>query len=74
MSQTQQTNEDTVTDTAMRPITAHDRCDRCGHAAAIAVEVHGVEFTFCSHHYNDSEAGLAAKGAVITADRRSEIK
>lgn len=57
-----------------RTITAHDRCDGCGHAAAVAVMLGDSELLFCAHHYNAAEVKLAALGAVLTGDRRHDIK
>lgn len=74
MDTTKRVELDDITFTPTRDITAHDRCDSCGHAAAVAVAVLGTELLFCGHHYTKSEPGLAAKGAVVTGDRRSEIK
>lgn len=41
------------------PLTAHDRCDRCG-AQAYYVTAHGpTSMMWCNHHYRKNEAHLA---------------
>ncbi|MDT4939146.1 MAG: hypothetical protein QOG80_2817 [Pseudonocardiales bacterium] len=41
------------------PLTATDRCDRCGAQAYVrATMPSGSELLFCSHHWHDNEAAL----------------
>lgn len=48
------------------PLTAADRCDRCGAAARVrAVLASGGELLFCQHHANEYAAGLAELAAKI---------
>ena len=48
------------------PLTAVDRCDRCGAAAKVrAVLPAGGELLFCRHHYNSHEARLAELSAIV---------
>ena len=48
------------------PLTASDRCDRCGAAAKVrAVLPNGGELLFCRHHFNEHEARLVDLGATI---------
>jgi ribosomal protein L37E len=48
------------------PLTAADRCDRCGAQAYMrATMVSGAELYFCAHHAREYEAGLRAVEADI---------
>ncbi len=50
------------------PLTAADRCDRCGAAARMRVTLpSGGELLFCSHHGHEHEARLREQGASIDA-------
>ena len=40
------------------PLTAADRCDRCGAAALHRVEFVASELLFCGHHYRQHEDRL----------------
>ncbi len=43
----------------LRPLTAHDRCDRCGAQAYVrATLLSGGELLFCGHHYAQHEANI----------------
>jgi hypothetical protein len=70
---------------ATSPLTAADRCDRCGAQAYVrAVMGSGFELLFCAHHWRDNEARLrevaidihdesprlADVPAIATADER----
>jgi hypothetical protein len=49
-----------------KPLTALDRCDRCGAQAYIrAILPVGGELLFCAHHGRQHVAALRAKGAEI---------
>ncbi|MFN2517670.1 MAG: hypothetical protein ABR604_01310 [Jatrophihabitantaceae bacterium] len=51
---------------AAGPLTATDRCDRCGAQAYVrATLVSGSELLFCAHHWHDNEVRLRAIGATI---------
>lgn len=51
---------------AASPLTATDRCDRCGAQAYVrATMISGSELLFCAHHWHDSEARLREIGATI---------
>lgn len=53
-------------------LTAADRCDRCGAAAAVRVVLgNGGELLFCSHHANAHSARLEELAAVVH-DGRAE--
>ena len=55
------------------PLTAVDRCDRCGAAAKVrAILPAGGELLFCRHHYNSHEARLAELSAIVE-DSASEF-
>ena len=48
------------------PLTAADRCDRCGAAAKVrAILPEGGELLFCRHHFNDHEARLVELSAIV---------
>ena len=50
------------------PLTAADRCDRCGAAARVRVTLSsGGELLFCNHHGNEHEARLRELDATIDA-------
>jgi hypothetical protein len=41
------------------PLTAADRCDRCGAQAYVrATMVSGSELLFCAHHWHENESAL----------------
>lgn len=40
------------------PLTAADRCDRCGAQARVRVLLAGGELLFCQHHARAHEAAL----------------
>lgn len=51
---------------ASAPLTAADRCDRCGARAYIRVSLPGSgELLFCAHHGRTHEAALRAHAAEI---------
>ncbi len=57
------------------PLTATDRCDRCGAQAYIrATLASGSELLFCAHHAREYDNGLRAIEADIynEADRLAE--
>lgn len=41
------------------PLTADDRCDRCGARAQQRVQLKTGELLFCGHHYTEHSAKLA---------------
>lgn len=48
------------------PLTAQDRCDRCGAQAYVrAVLTNGGELVFCSHHHREFATGLKAASIAI---------
>jgi hypothetical protein len=48
------------------PLTATDRCDRCGAQALVrATMTSGAELLFCAHHGREYELGLRAVDADI---------
>jgi len=48
------------------PLTAQDRCDRCGAQAYVrAVLASGGELIFCSHHHREFSDGLKAAAVAI---------
>ncbi|MCW2646677.1 MAG: hypothetical protein QOF87_753 [Pseudonocardiales bacterium] len=51
---------------AASPLTATDRCDRCGAQAYVrATMISGSELLFCAHHWHDNEPRLREIGATI---------
>jgi hypothetical protein len=56
-----------MTSMIVSPLTAADRCDRCGAQACVrATMVSGAELMFCAHHGREYEAGLRAVEADVT--------
>jgi hypothetical protein len=54
----------------VRPLTATDRCDRCGAQAYVrAVMTSGSELLFCAHHWHDNEDRLREVSAAIHDER-----
>ncbi|GAA4815669.1 DUF7455 domain-containing protein [Tomitella cavernea] len=50
------------------PLTAADRCDRCGAGAKVRVTLpSGGELLFCRHHGNEHETRLREIEATIDA-------
>lgn len=48
------------------PLTAQDRCDRCGAQAYVrAVLASGSDLIFCSHHHREFAVGLKAASIAI---------
>ncbi|MCG2799758.1 MAG: hypothetical protein L6367_14635 [Cellulomonas sp.] len=42
-----------MTPEQMAPLSAADRCDRCGAQAYVRVSLAGGELLFCAHHYRE---------------------
>ncbi|MFT4127826.1 MAG: hypothetical protein QM662_16555 [Gordonia sp. (in: high G+C Gram-positive bacteria)] len=56
------------------PLTASDRCDRCGAAAKVrAILPKGGELLFCRHHFNDHEARLVQLSATVVDDSAKQL-
>ncbi|NLU81383.1 hypothetical protein [Rhodococcus sp. HNM0569] len=56
------------------PLTAADRCDRCGAGARVrALLPGGGELLFCGHHANEHEERLREVKATIVADERAAV-
>jgi hypothetical protein len=50
------------------PLTAADRCDRCGAGARVrALLTSGGELLFCQHHANEHSDRLRAMNATIVS-------
>ncbi len=49
--------------TSTTPLTAQDRCDRCGAQAYVRVTLPVGELLFCAHHW--SRHGEALKGQAV---------
>jgi hypothetical protein len=55
-----------VTATLASPLTAADRCDRCGAQAYVRVLLSsGGELMFCAHHGREHAPALAERSAVV---------
>ena len=58
-----------------QPLTAADRCDRCGAQAYVRVVMSsGGELMFCAHHYRQHEAKLLFSGARVLLDQRGKLR
>ena len=47
------------------PLTALDRCDRCGAAAKVRAVLPGGELYFCGHHARKAGGNLVLKSIVV---------
>lgn len=55
-----------MTAPTIRQLVNTDRCDRCGAAACVALQLKsGLELMFCGHHFNDHSAKLTMQGATL---------
>jgi hypothetical protein len=53
------------------PLSASDRCDRCGAQAYVRARLAtGGELLFCAHHGREHEAKLRGDGAQIQDERQ----
>jgi hypothetical protein len=60
----------TGTLTSPTALTAADRCDRCGAAAAVRVILaSGGELLFCGHHAREHSARLSELAAIVQDQR-----
>jgi hypothetical protein len=49
-----------------RPLTANDRCDRCGAQAYVRATMEsGFDLLLCAHHFRENEDRLRAVAAAI---------
>ncbi len=56
----------TSTSTDAQPLTAQDRCDRCGAQAYVRATLPGgTDLLFCGHHGNAHRPSLLVAGASI---------
>jgi hypothetical protein len=62
----------TATPTAPTPLTAADRCDRCGAQARVRVVLATGDLLFCAHHARAHEDKLRA-AAVEYVDESAAI-
>jgi hypothetical protein len=57
---------DVSTTIAERPMTAADRCDRCGAQAYVrATMASGLDLLLCAHHFHENESKLREIAVVI---------
>lgn len=56
------------------PLTAIDRCDRCGAQAYVRVTISAAELLFCGHHFAGSEDKLRAVATSIHDERLSLVE
>jgi hypothetical protein len=61
-----------TTAVAPSPLTASDRCDRCGAQAYLRVDLAGGELLFCAHHAREHGDKLR-KIAVNVHDETSKL-
>lgn len=65
-----------TTTIAASPLTAADRCDRCGAQAYVrTVLASGSELLFCAHHWRQNEERLREVAATIhdESDRLADV-
>ena len=51
---------------------AHDRCDRCGSQAYVAVTLREGDLFFCGHHFHQFEQRLSPV-ALSVIDERAQL-
>ncbi|HET7303052.1 MAG TPA: hypothetical protein VFJ12_00720 [Segeticoccus sp.] len=54
-----------MTTALAHPLTAVDRCDRCGAQAYVRARLHGGELLFCAHHAREHLPRLRTLDADI---------
>ncbi|MDT4922431.1 MAG: hypothetical protein QOG01_144 [Pseudonocardiales bacterium] len=65
-----------TTTIAASPLTATDRCDRCGAQAYVrATMASGFDLLLCAHHFHENETRLREIGASIQdeSDRLANV-
>ena len=63
---TQPATDSTTTTSTAAPLTAADRCDRCGAQAYVRATLPGgTDLLFCGHHGNAHRPSLLVAGASI---------
>ena len=68
------TPEDVTTFTPTAPLTAHDRCDRCGAQAYTRfINENGHDMLFCGHHTTKYEVTLMKTGFQMIQDNRAML-
>lgn len=56
------------------PLTAFDRCDRCGAQARVRVLLStGSDLVFCGHHAREYDSKLRDLGVQIVADDTADL-
>jgi ribosomal protein L37E len=50
-------------------LTFHDRCDRCGSQAYVAVSLQTGRLLFCAHHYREYEVRLRSVATSVCDER-----
>jgi len=64
----------TLTPTVHEPLTAADRCDRCGAQGRVRVLLlSGSDLVFCGHHAREYDAKLKDLGVAIVADETADV-
>jgi hypothetical protein len=60
---------------AARPLTATDRCDRCGAQAYVRAVLGDSELLFCAHHWHANSDALRAVATSVydELDRLSDV-
>lgn len=63
-----------MTTTTLAPLTAADRCDRCGAAAYVRVVLPAGELLFCGHHAREHAPAYADVALTVQdeTDRLTE--
>ena len=65
-----------MTTVTASPLTATDRCDRCGAQAYVrATLMSGSDLLFCAHHWHENESALREVAVDIhdETDRLAEV-
>ncbi|MBA2555023.1 MAG: hypothetical protein H0V10_15300 [Geodermatophilaceae bacterium] len=64
----------TLSPTTFEPLTAYDRCDRCGAQGRVRVLLlSGSDLVFCGHHAREYDAKLRDLGVEIIVDETATV-
>lgn len=64
----------TLSATTYEPLTAYDRCDRCGAQGRVRVLLlSGSDLVFCRHHAREYDSKLRDLGVEIVVDESADI-
>ena len=56
----------------MKPLTATDRCDRCGARASVRVAMHHGDLLFCAHDWRLNEEAIRRETNDVLDERHKQ--